>query len=110
VIRKHLANVGYSDIVLAAGPGMSHGWIQSLAALQFRGRDGALVTLDAYSRERLRLLFFRALIIARPWPSSPRGIEPRGASPPANGSVIAFASKRGETPWRPQRARPSGPA
>ena len=65
VIRKHLAAVRYTDIVLQCGPGMSStffDWLGLTTALKQERRDGAVVATDLDGKERSRLEFARALV------------------------------------------------
>lgn len=65
IIKKHLGQPRYEDIVINVGPHMSkhiYEWIKDTITQRYQPKNGAIVLLDQHYRELSRLEFFNALI------------------------------------------------
>jgi hypothetical protein len=72
VIRKHVAAVRYTDIVLQCGPGMSRtffDWLALTTSRKHQPRDGAVLGSDLDGKERSRLAFTQALVTSIAFPA-----------------------------------------
>ena len=64
-VRKHIANVGYQDMVLVCGPGMSReffDWISSTVTSNYARKSGAIIALDNSQKPVGSLQFSGAIL------------------------------------------------
>jgi hypothetical protein len=76
VIRKHLAGIRYTDVVLQCGPGMGGAffdWLSLTTSQKHQRRDGAVLETDFDGKERSRLAFTQALVTSIGFPALDAG-------------------------------------
>jgi phage tail-like protein len=71
VVRKHIAGVNYSDIIMEAGFGLDvafYTWLEASLAHNYQRKDGALITTDFDGKPVSRVNFYNALIMEVAFP------------------------------------------